>query len=121
MINIQNLQIIINQFQNKIQQINLQINKIKNYIIKTESDEHPLAQFFKMLKIQLNHVEEEQKMHEYVKECLTNCNGETHNFKIELQDLYKVEREGEEQRYIILFYYIIIVIQYIIICFLPLL
>ncbi|GMT33620.1 hypothetical protein PFISCL1PPCAC_24917, partial [Pristionchus fissidentatus] len=88
------------QLKNEIQLLDL-LSDIE-YAIKTmkqetkEEDVHPVDRHYASLKCELNPLEKKEEEFEVISEYLKKTHGDTHAFEMQLQNVFRVEREGEE-------------------------
>jgi len=60
---------------------------------------HPTDQNYKSLKTKLKWMDPKQKMHKIIKKYCQTGIGPTHDFDLKVQDVYEIERDGENKRF----------------------
>lgn len=71
-------------------------------LLKTETDDNlnPIDGHYNQLNTEIKPVKRESKEFEQLEKYVRNTHAATHgNFSLEIQDIFKVERQGEKRRY----------------------
>lgn len=81
--------------------------EVANTIMKTSSDRHKdsesvsqIDQRFQQLKLaECEALDNKSDEYQGIKNYLINTAGHTHNIRCRLQDIFRIEREGEDERF----------------------
>jgi poly [ADP-ribose] polymerase len=71
------------------------VNLVKN----TSKTIHKLDDVYDKLKTDITHVDNTSNIYSEINKYVINSHGSTHHFKMNLQDLYKVNRHGNEEQF----------------------
>ena len=67
---------------------------------KAASIDSIIDQHYERLHCQITPIEKKSEEFELLSEYVTNTHGETHSFKVDIDKAYKIDREGEDERFI---------------------
>jgi poly [ADP-ribose] polymerase len=60
---------------------------------------HPLDNVYSNIKTKIIPLDKSSEMYSVIEEYVRNTHGPTHNYKLELMDVFEIEREGEKEKF----------------------
>ena len=81
------------------------LDDLKNMIIGVEIienankklDKNPIDTVYDNINTSIKYIDPSEKIHEYISNYFKNTHGKTHQFEMELKDIYQVERFGNKE------------------------
>lgn len=81
------------------------VDELSNMVVTIQlkdnikTDENPIDSIYNDINTKITPVEVGSKIWEVIKDYVSNSHAPTHNFKLELVDIYEIERKGEREKY----------------------